>query len=538
MKKNKGFTLVELLAVIVVLAIILAIAIPSVLGLISKSKKDNYTTQVGLIKNAAKLYVAEKGLTSDNISLSVADLISGNLLDSNIKNPVTNEPFNTGMNISIIKTGNTIEYGIYEGPELPTGMIPVYHDGTVWRKADKSNANNQWYDYNNFKWANAVTVVEGSRSLLTDPVGTQVNITTDASNDVNTMFVWIPRYKYLIPAGTGAREIKVIFETKYDSKSTGNAVDNYYTHPAFTLGTTELNGLWIGKFETTGSLSEPTIRPNLTALTFRTVSVMFTAIQNMKLPNNPYGINASDLDSHMMKNTEWGAIAYLSHSRYGKYGNASYLELDKEIYINNSSNFITGRSMGTYGGNGPLTPTNEYISNGYYTYDGKCATINTPIPECATGSINQGITTKKYSYGASTTGTIYGIYDMSGGAWEYVMGIYKPNPVPATGIVDLSGYSSTTTNSQYNLLAINNKYYNQYLTNVEATGAILGDATKEVTERWYGDYDFYLTNVYPWYLRGGIYRYGTGAGIFNFDYYDGGAYNDVSFRIVFNLENL
>ena len=40
--------------------------------------------------------------------------------------------------------------------------------------------------------------------------------------------------------------------------------------------------------------------------------------------------------------------------------------------------------------------------------------------------------------GASTTGTIYGVYDMSGGAWEYVMGNY--NDIAAS-----SGFSEPLT---------------------------------------------------------------------------------------------
>ena len=43
-------------------------------------------------------------------------------------------------------------------PELYDNMIPIYYDeeSSVWRKADSSNINKQWYDYNNKKWANAV----------------------------------------------------------------------------------------------------------------------------------------------------------------------------------------------------------------------------------------------------------------------------------------------------------------------------------------------------------------------------------------------
>ncbi len=74
MKKKKGFTLVELLAVIVVLAIILAIAIPSVLGVINNSK-------IGSLKSSARLMIssAKTALASD-MTLVVPTEASGHYL--------------------------------------------------------------------------------------------------------------------------------------------------------------------------------------------------------------------------------------------------------------------------------------------------------------------------------------------------------------------------------------------------------------------------------------------------------------------------
>ncbi|MFA5409931.1 MAG: hypothetical protein WC343_14250, partial [Bacilli bacterium] len=126
--------------------------------------------------------------------------------------------------------------------------------------------------------------------------------------------------------------------------------------------------------------------------------------------------------------------------------------------------------------------------------------------------------------------TIYGIYDMSGGAWDYVMGVYEPNPIPSTGISDLSGYSSTTTDSQYNLLTINPKYYDRYLTPSSSTGAIKGDATKE-TAGWYGDSASFVCAGNPWFIRGGYFTYGAGAGAWYFNG-SGGVVGSISLRVV------
>ena len=44
--KKKGFTLVELLAVIAILAILVIIALPNVLGMFQRAKKNTFTTEV------------------------------------------------------------------------------------------------------------------------------------------------------------------------------------------------------------------------------------------------------------------------------------------------------------------------------------------------------------------------------------------------------------------------------------------------------------------------------------------------------------
>jgi type IV pilus assembly protein PilA len=57
LEDQRGLTLIELLAVIVILGIVSAIAIPSILGIIDKSKKDATVAEAVQIINSAKLYV-------------------------------------------------------------------------------------------------------------------------------------------------------------------------------------------------------------------------------------------------------------------------------------------------------------------------------------------------------------------------------------------------------------------------------------------------------------------------------------------------
>ena len=292
---------------------------------------------------------------------------------------------------------------------------------------------------------------------------------------------------------TGPREIDIIYEDKSTNKSLGDAVNTYYTHPAFTFGDMEVNGIWVGKFETGGTATAPLIKPNISSLRSQTVSAEFTTAQIFG--TSTYGMT-SNVDAHMMKNSEWGAVAYLSHSRYG---------VNREVYINNSTGFYTGRSGGNVPGFTPIngtytdqTLTTQYNKYGFYTWDGYLLEYNTNT-KSGIHDINKV---------ASTTGNITGVYDMAGGSVEYVMGNYN-NTIGDSGFTTLP----------------DRKYYDKYTTTNLRTacngGICYGHGLSEVSN-WYGDY-FNLVNASdPWFLRGGDYGNGSSAGSFFFDNYGSG----------------
>ena len=396
-------------------------------------------------------------------------------------------------------------------PQLDDGMIPVVISDTGVVQTINSTDSN-WYNYKNKKWANVV-LVNNSRANYLNTTGVTVN-----EDDILAYYVWIPRYKYKIWSVDNnnkkgkEQEIQIVFENKSDSKTLGTQIGKYRTHPAFTFGSDELNGIWVGKFETTGTADTPTIKPNVQSLRNQNISTQFATSQ--KLGTSTYG-STSKVDAHMMKNSEWGAVAYLSHSKYG---------VNREVYINNSSQYYTGRSGGNVGGSTAIntvytdrTETTQYVGPGFYTWDGYLLEYNT----------QNKTTTHDISKVASTTGNITGVYDISGGAWEYVMGYYSGASTTwgATSSSNYAGFSSKPAS----------KYFDDYTTTNPLTacngGICYGHGLSEVN-KWYGDYATFVIAKYPWFRRGGGFIEGAGAGAFCFYSDNGNAYGSNGFRVV------
>ena len=245
-------------------------------------------------------------------------------------------------------------------------------------------------------------------------------------------------------------------------------------------------------------------------------------------------MTSPDLESHMMKNTEWGAVAYLQHSAYGS---------QTSVRINNNSDYITGYQANNEPTCG-YTATNEECNR--YCNDGTC---NTAYPN---------------SVLASTTGNISGIYDMAGGAWEYVMGVtvdQNSNPISGRNSLYNSGFNGTfgcptCDNDSSGLTELTNgydwpnpKYYDIYAygsVDEQYGRRILGDATGEMgtfanatyltqtrqISSWYADSAWFVWTAFPWFMRGGAHTEGLNVGIFAFISTYGRTNGGASFRIV------
>ena len=181
----------------------------------------------------------------------------------------------------------------------------------------------------------------------------------------------------------------------------------------------------------------------------------------------------------MMKNREWGAVAYLSHSKYG---------VNAEISINNYLNL-----------------SNYWSETGC----GAAAGVTTQVSTCA---IPYGGAS---TYQQSTTGNITGVFDMSGGLTEHVMGNY-----------------AGTKGSYFDVLPTDTKYYDIYNFDSMSSCNLItcgGHALNET--RWYSDVSGFVSSSYPWFRRGGYCSEGSDAGAFNANY-DGGIASGSGFRSV------
>ena len=261
----------------------------------------------------------------------------------------------------------------------------------------------------------------------------------------------------------------------------------------FDFGGDQLEGFWFAKFEasntngygdsdSTANTTNLTlqVKPNVTSWRNITTKNEFTVCLNLKDKTNSnneliYFNNKSNVDTHMMKNVEWGAVAYLTHSTYGLNKN--------KIGIHSASGYITGQG----------TTANAYN------------TLN--------------------SIKASTPNNVYGIYDMSGGAYEHTSACFSGK----------ESYLTAETNQNYI-----NKYIDIYN---NSPNLKFGDAVYETSSNitsssaaifsWFSNRSSYIVSTNNCLIaRGGRYNSTPIAGLFDFGFSIGSAYVGNGFRPV------
>ena len=436
--------------------------------------------------------------------------------------------------IDVVFLQNT-SYAVSQTPNVPAldnTMVPVKYNTETknWIVCSKDDA--EWYNYEvqssttesggSSKWANV---------MLTDDIVVEKDGTTyDASaiknlltsNSLQTivgatvttegsMLVWVPRYAYRITYKNSSGEVLGYSDSRgivtkdgktpssYQTPTTsinvngsiGSTKYEYYRpHPAFETDldqggwSSRLTGIWVGKFEATGSTSEVTVKSSLSSLRLQTIGTFWQSAKD--------NFKAKTSGSHMMKNSEWGAVAYLTESKYGRNTTA--------VTKNTDSGFYTGGA----------STAGAYKDNNLQ----------------------------------STTGNVYGIYDTVGGADEYVASYIASNnnsygyqfaSNAGTSSLKNDKTESTKYATVYNYNSTSDSDQNNYDLNLNK---VFGDGTTETstsgnsTSSWHSASSCFVDASFPFFRRGRSYFYGD-AGSFYFNGSSGNAYNrDFGFRPV------
>ena len=534
-RKNNGITLVALVVTIIILLILAGITISSLTntGIFEKAKEARDKTAAAA-ENQAKILNEYEDELNKYISWNTKKLqADGSWNDSKKVN----------------------------SPQLMEGMTGIYWDKDGNEIEVTADNQDNWYDYDKQEWANAIT--KDSDGNITGYWVWIPRYAYKIESGRYTSTAGKISVKFL--QGTSNKDENNAEISQNYPETTGETMSAYVVHPSFTDGSEngknnhymngewdkEIAGYWVAKYaagfqECTqtvandGTVTEPTTNlanvkysdKNYTKNTYsiNAISQTLTALPKMSYPvfkpltyaynvistgdayilsqqiakaRNFYGLNSTKTDSHQMKNSEWGAVVYLTQSSYGR---------DREKVTINSKSFKNANSKNIWA----ITGYAENTANGIK---------------------------------ASSTNNKNGIFDLSGCVVEYTAA-YISN-----GNENISNYgksyASTTANSN-GYLTLSTKYatvypysdsndiysgnYNMYLDKKTTTYGF-GDAILETSNSgadltsWNEQSSWFLRTGNTFFQRGGKFDKGS-AGIFNFVSYQGCAIWDGGFRSV------
>ena len=541
-KRKSGITLVSLVLTIIILLILSTVAIQSL-------------THTGMFKRAQEAKDKMENAKKDE------QIILGQYIDE-LNKQTQNEKYDKTKGVN--------------KPELMQGMKAVKFtepkgdtEGTVEQITDSTST--AWYDYNEKKWANAQTQ-DGS------------------------MWVWIPRFAYKVNSSTKTFDVVFLKDTTNTYLDNGTEKDaekeGYIVHPAFKNESStgyenggwdkELTGIWVSKFEagyatsngnsapkkassvnysqtsvwasgyetggqdgslparnwidgvygnTKTSIKYPTFQGLAYSMNYTNHNDAFNISRALTESGNIYGLSSTATDSHLMKNSEWGAVAYLAQSKYGLNGT--------NIYINNA--------------NLRNSQTSAYAITGCAGETEDAAELGVKIDNSTKKPVSTDNTKKIYTWTqksgtkASTTGTIYGVYDMSGGTWERTAGLVNnENENLATYGQSLLNALNNGKSSKYVTVYPHNASVDKNGANIDtastanwkANTKIYGDGIRETSTAgtgktsWYTDYSYFPAVYGPFSERGGNLWNGEGAGLFYFNRNNGNSNYNNGFRSV------
>ena len=389
------------------------------------------------------------------------------------------------------------------------------------------------------------------------------------------------------PGNANGQNSTTISRLYTDANTAAANNTTWATHPAFSWldndgNGEELNGLWIGKFETTGTVTNPTVKPNQHANVREYIGKFYTMARSIGTgtydPTNNGGNdisgitqnshNLAEATSHMLKNSEWGAITYLASSKYGAGTNNVSINSAKP---STSADADIASPSDRYGygitGCGPKSINRQTTT---YSSVTTSAGETVHLPELSSSHIEDPLACGDVDHSyvgsigqlASTTNNVYGIYDMSGGAYEEVMGnltgyddqsestgwgdIWYPIKPPYVDLYKESPYGNFTSDlsgASNNPVAWSEASYESEWNNDICTWGTCGGHALHETKQyqsvsssdgsWGDDGSDFLERTIRWFVRGGRASSGSSAGLFYSFYHNGNnGGNDDGYRSV------
>ena len=342
--------------------------------------------------------------------------------------------------------------------------------------------------------------------------------------------IWVAKFEAGYASGNNTAEVKASNVNYSQTTVRASKTEGNMTADGDVSARNWLDGIY---GETTTAIKYPTFQGTTYAMNYINANDAYKISKALTNSGNIYGLNNSNADSHLMKNSEWGAVAYLSASKYGLDGN----EMTNNNINLNSGNVSTTKEEGnTVAGVYAITgcTTNSKTANQY---------TNITIQEIKDISTNNTTTkgvyvwNQKIGQNASSSGNIYGIYDLSGGMLE------RTSSYISNGNAALEKYAKSIVYNGNTLRNASTKYITIYPNNEKeetdynkssqknflSNTQIYGDAVRETstdnagtsntgwgTSSWNNDLSYYPAKYTPLFERGGLVWDCASTGMFAF----------------------
>ena len=302
--------------------------------------------------------------------------------------------------------------------------------------------------------------------------------------------IWVAKFEAGYASGNNSAPVKASsvnytqMTAWVPAKEAGTTEDSTQTARNWLDGiyVTYSNGNWGWKNGQQTSIKYPTFQPKTYSMNYLNINDAYNISKVLTEKGNIYGLSSVTTDSHLVKNSEWGAIVYLAQSQYGNNG--------VEQYKNNIN--LNSGSRKRKDENGKIGVDSVYSITGITT--GKAGGIGVvkaieDINLVTGNSANNGIYIWNQSEGqkASTTLNMYGVFDMNGGNWETSAG-YIANETWSLSAYGASLISAATTSSKYVTVYPHNvEKDNRDIPYSDANSDIAGQANYEENKYIYGD---------------------------------------------------